>query len=402
MKEIRVHKYIIAMIFMFILCFTIPTQSVYASSASITFKTNKSTYEKGDNIIVNLYVESEVEVGDFVAFISYNSDVLEFLPDASFIAGGEGLVKVSDNNVIEGSKTRKYAMAFKALEVGKSEIKLQEDPDIYDFSTGNNMSVSLNSIEVEVKAVATASNNADLKTLKINGVTLDKTFDKNTTEYNIEVESDVEKLIISAIPEDEKAGVSIEGNQAFVEGMNEVKIIVSAESKEIKKYKINVNKKKPVDIIDNTKEEDNKDTIDLNSFKAYQEESRTYVTYGYRYEILEPSTNVVIPEGYKAEYIRIGDITTLGYVSALEEEQDFYLLYAKNDFGAVGFYKYDRIEQTMQRYIPVEHIAVEEPVIENTEEASDNNMILLSIIGVLVVLLIGSSIFLAKLYLNKK
>lgn len=88
------------------------------------------------------------------------------------------------------------------------------------------------------------SNNAYLKSLIIENQELLPTFNKETTEYTMQVKSDVTELNIKAEAEDEKASVSIQGNKDIKEGENTVTISVNAEDNTIKIYEIKVTKLK--------------------------------------------------------------------------------------------------------------------------------------------------------------
>lgn len=88
------------------------------------------------------------------------------------------------------------------------------------------------------------SNNAYLKSLIIENQELLPTFNKETTEYTMQVKSDVTELNIKAEAEDEKASVSIQGNKDLKEGENTVTISVNAEDNTIKIYEIKVTKLK--------------------------------------------------------------------------------------------------------------------------------------------------------------
>lgn len=99
---------------------------------------------------------------------------------------------------------------------------------------------------------------AYLKDLKVKNNKLSPEFDSLNTEYLVFVTSDVEKLDLSYITNDELTKVKIVGNDKFVTGNNLVEIIVTNnddDSKAERKYHINVIKEKAEDttIMDNNK-----------------------------------------------------------------------------------------------------------------------------------------------------
>ena len=84
------------------------------------------------------------------------------------------------------------------------------------------------------------SSNNYLKLLDIDGYELD--FNRDVTDYQISVDSDVKSLDITAVAEDSRARVEITGNEGFKTGKNTVVITVKAENGDIREYKLLVNK----------------------------------------------------------------------------------------------------------------------------------------------------------------
>lgn len=117
---------------------------------------------------------------------------------------------------------------------------------------------STSTYTINVVKVYKSSNN-NLSNIVISGHEIE--FDKDTLEYNIEVDSDVNELDISALVEDYRAWAKIEGNEDFKTGKNVVTVKVYAEDGSTKTYTINVTKKEkvnvPVKVDTDTKEENN-------------------------------------------------------------------------------------------------------------------------------------------------
>lgn len=97
--------------------------------------------------------------------------------------------------------------------------------------------------------VDTRSSNARLSSLNIEGINLDQEFLADVVEYTASVDFSVNELNISAIPEDDKSTIVIDGNLDLVTGENTVKITVTAENGSKKVYTIVVNKEKNPDDI---------------------------------------------------------------------------------------------------------------------------------------------------------
>lgn len=85
------------------------------------------------------------------------------------------------------------------------------------------------------------SSNNYLKTLEAKGYEIK--FDRDTLEYELNVNNDVKSLDITAIAEDSRSRVEITGNENFKTGKNTVIISVRAENGDVREYKLIVNRK---------------------------------------------------------------------------------------------------------------------------------------------------------------
>lgn len=115
------------------------------------------------------------------------------------------------------------------LEIGENEIGI--------YVTAPNGDVSRYTLYITRKPVL--SNNAYLKELKIDGYNI--AFNREEKYYNLKIK-DEDELVISAISDDEKATVNIDGNKNLING-SIIKIIVKAEDGSINRYFINIEKK---------------------------------------------------------------------------------------------------------------------------------------------------------------
>jgi len=111
---------------------------------------------------------------------------------------------------------------------------------------------------INVVKVDNRSSNANLKELQIEGYEI--AFDKNTLEYEITVESNVNELDITAIAESSKATVEIYGDTNLKTGLNEIKIVVTSEKGNSKTYTLKVTKKAKEVVADEDNEEDNENS----------------------------------------------------------------------------------------------------------------------------------------------
>lgn len=88
------------------------------------------------------------------------------------------------------------------------------------------------------------SNNTNLKTFEVTPTGLSPAFSNVTTEYTMTVDSEVDKIEIKAVAEDENAKVKISGNEDLEIGTNTINILVTAEDGTERTYVITVTKQR--------------------------------------------------------------------------------------------------------------------------------------------------------------
>lgn len=341
-----------------------------AASADVEISADKVDITVGDNIFVYLKINSGSSFGDFEANLTYDDNILEYAGGPSVVKGSSGFLKISDMNVLDGDKSRKYTLKFEASKVGICDIQFNGAVMVYDINTGYEMSVSSNKLTLNVKAPVTASTNAKLKTLVTSPVNISPAFTPDGHEYKANVDFNTKELIITALPEDSKATVSISGNDSLAEGDNKVVISVLAESGDVIEYTIHVFRdSKPAN---GATQEDVVSPVPTQStFEVITVNGEKYAIYSGRYQILEPDSSIAIPEGYKQVTLIISDIAFNAYVPVKDEDSDFLLIYAENEFGETGFYQYDRIEKTLQRY-HTNNAAIDTPASTDASSQQDN------------------------------
>ena len=364
-------------------------RTVKAASATITLSTAEPEIEKGEKASVVITVESGAIVGDFEAFLSYDPDILEFDTGGSLVSGGDGVLIISDMESPEQNEVKKYSISFKALKVGVSEIAISDRASVYD-TEGAEMSVSSNRISIAVKASDTLSKNTGLKSLDISPGTLSPAFSGEVHEYSTEVEKETQKLFVSAVPDDQDASVSVEGNKDLKDGENAVVVKVTAPSGDTARYKITV--KKPGTDQDETEPSEAPDSAD-NGLTVREEDGSTYIWNSFRYKLAEAPADR-IPAGYVSTTLSLAGESVAAYIPESGTDTDYFLLYAVNDRGEEGFYRYDRGEETMQRYEEPKKIGSSNAAQDTAREEYNGKVSQMSIIiavlsAVCVLLLIG-------------
>lgn len=235
-----------------------------------------------------------------------------------------------------------------------------------------------------------------LKSLEVEGHQISPKFDKETNEYTIELASGTDLINIKASSEHSKATITGTGEKRLTEGVNNIDIIVTAENGSKRTYKIKaiVKEKDPIIVdIDGLKYtiiRKKEQLIDSSAFYSetsvkinneqipayygevtgytlvglknsdgiinlfiYDEKNNTYKLYrelNFSKVVFYPiDIDKNIPNKYKKYTTIINDTELTCY--KINENDDFMLLYGLNvENNHEGFYIYDQVENTLQRY----------------------------------------------------
>lgn len=351
---------------------------------------------------------------------------------------GRFKITSSDQSILSGGNEDFYdnqtsTFTFTAKAVGTATITVTPigavgdyDNDVY---TGGSRSLTINVVKkyvppaVDVNKVY--SKNNYLSSLEIEGYELNPSFDKDTLEYSVILEPGLEKININTIKEHSKASVKGDGEISLTEGVNTIEIIVTAENGNERVYKISatVYEKDPINVKINKENytvvkrkelierlngyiektvkindfdipalynevthitlvglKDKEGNIDLYSYDSKKGEYSEYKEF--TFDIM----NLYIHEAKNANYekinIKINDISVPAY--KLDGLKDYYLLYATNTItGNEGYYLYDKLENSVQRY--------DDTLIENVVREKDKYLS--------IVLVLSSVCFLTMLFL---
>ncbi len=342
-----------------------PSVKASAASASIKFETEEEKYETGDEVTINLLLEGDVFLGNFEGYISYDEDLLEYSHGPACISGDDGLLKITDIVTESASNVRKYVLTFFAVAKGNAEISIVSNPEIYEYETGYLMSTSSKAIILTIDSAADSSDEAGLESLRVSPGSLNPVFAGDLYEYEVKVPYDTLNLIVSAIPASEAADVDISGNQKLVAGRNRVVITVTAENGDEQEYILYVYK------AEETSEENEDDKGEETeatpvptqpageeeipvsyamSFSAVKENEEVIISGSYSYKVRPVEDTEQIPAGYVKTNIIVNGVTLTAYAAKDEAQSEFLLLHLKPEDGEAGFYSYDRVEKTIQRY----------------------------------------------------
>ena len=383
--------------YLVVITFSLFLFSATIKAGNFTISSSARTVNVGDTVSINLNVNDQA--GEFVFSSS----------DNSILAGGKD--EFYDNTSV--------SILFTAKSAGVATITVRGvDVTNYDGSNGNgSKSVTITVVEpsrgnssnggsstskknkqsydyvndtIDINKEYSSDNY--LSSLSIEGYEID--FDKEKTEYTLDVDEDVTNINISATPRDDKATVMGTGNIKLTDGVNNIKITVVAENgnemvynivinvKDINPIKVKIGKKEytVVKKVEQLTAPDNFSPIeaDIDSKKvpALYNEITGYILVGLKDESGNVKLYIYNPKdkkytmyheitfnsiklyytkpknvlkGLKKVIIDINGDKVTSYTTS--KKSDFYLVYGMNvNTGDLGWYRYDSKDKTLQRY----------------------------------------------------
>lgn len=313
-------KYLIFSLGIFLLL----TTTVNAASASISISNNNIT--PGTSVKVT----STISSGNPIFFI-----------EGTLKCSGAGVNNQLDLNfeTMENSiKTNSKSLTVKPTSVGTIQCTISGK--IMDAGSSNWVNVS-SSKTINVVKPREKSTNNNLKGLSVEGYTLSPEFNKNTLEYTVNLESNVETITIHAEKEDGYASVSGTGEKEVQEGDNKFEIIVTSETGSSKVYTINA-------VVQDSNPIEKK--IDNKIYTVIKRESALTQP-----ELFESTTVTIEETEIPAFYNKKTGITLIG----LKDEQ-----------GNIYLFKYNASTDTYTKYEALTSIS-KTIIFENTDEEID-------------------------------
>ncbi len=200
--------------------------------------------EAGKDVTISVRINPGESMYAVSFYLKYDENILQF-KSGNGTQDNSGVVQVNVVESPEGKKDVTYSFVFTAIKGGTSLISVSDCK--YAISSKNGAKTQKfggASANLTVKD-ASLSSNTNLKSLNVGSYALDPVFSPTTYSYNLEVPYEVEDLIVTAEPEDEKAKVkSVEGNNKLKVGSNTVTVTVEATNGTTKKYTIKVKRAK--------------------------------------------------------------------------------------------------------------------------------------------------------------
>lgn len=339
--------------------------SSLAASARISF--SDPTAKVGEEVSVTMKFSSTggEALGNTDVMLAYDASLLEFINETENASGGSGAIRVWSG---PGTAEVATTLRFKALQAGTANITVTSWEG-YDNDGQTLTMEKQGASKITIAGLETSSNDATLKSLQISPGVLDPAFTPATENYSTSVGLDTERLTVSALANNDKATVTVEGGDTLAEGENKVVCNVKAEDgTTVKSYTITVNKVEGGDSI-GTGEGGSSQT----EAPAEVEVQAELNVSAKKIQFLAWPADLEIPAEFKERSIAIGDSRVQGWVLGEEENPDYCIFYGRIDEGEPGFYRYDKTEKTVQKYYKSEAGALTD---EQYKALSDYNNLL--------------------------
>ena len=366
--------------------------------------------------------------------ISVSIDMKGLTGRCTCSSSNQGVLAGGDDDFYDDQNGVTY---FTALNPGQSVVTLycynpsdQDSNDLGDVSRSLTINVIARpTYDEPIDVNRTYSDNNYLSGLAIDGYDLIPKFDKDTLEYNLEVDYTVAKINVSATAEDNTANINGVGEYDLEEGKNTINVTVTAENgnqrvyvinvlvKELNPIEVKVDKKKYTLVKKDTSlpELENyiKTTIKIgdNEIPAlkgsvtkytlvglkdekgdmalyiYDAKKNTYTLYD---EVKFANISLYYMEKDKTNYKKTSIKINGKNVTAYKKKGlDYYLIYGMNlKTGKINWYTYDSEEGTIQKYLEGDQVKV----IEN-----NNYLFLVYVLsGISILLMFFTSVLFVK------
>lgn len=239
------------------------------------------------------------------------------------------------------------------------------------------MIVFLNFCQINIANAADEKNNDPmLKEIKINGVDIDPAFEMFTTEYVVNVDSNVTTAKIEAIPDDSNAKVKISGDENLKEGRNVFEINVTAENgKDKQNYYVYITRG------DKEKSNANLKSLKIGEYELAPNFSPDTINYAFEYpQNLESLDIEAIPENQNAK------VEIIGNENLKEVTQNIQIKVTAEDGQTVKTYYLTAKKAEGQVENPEavgEETNVEPRTTQNEENSKNRNEIIIYGIGII-------------------
>lgn len=259
--------------------------SIYASTTSVIVGNSVVITVKGNNIAGKLSLTSS---------------------NGGILSGGASAFWIDNSTV---------TYTFKAVSTGSATVTVKPI-DVADYNNGSSYTTSKSvTINVRTKPVIVLSGDNNLSNLGIENYSLTPEFNKDTLEYNVELEPDTSEINISATASHGGATIEGTGTREVTDGDNRLEIKVTAENGSSKTYAINAKVK-----------EYNPIEVNINDEK---------------YTVVRKKSLITPPENYTETTVTINEEEIPAYYSEITK---YTLVSLKDANGNQNFYIYQNGE----------------------------------------------------------
>lgn len=338
-----------------LIVFLLPV-TAFAAKASASI--SASSIKKGNSVTVTVSFSGE-NIGAVMANFTYDSSVLQF-SSGSGCSGSGGSGKIVLYASSENASSLKTSLKFKGLKAGSSKITFSAS-EILSFDEKSLGSASTGvTIKVTDGSTATTKPSADPTKKPAATATKKPTTSSSASAAPTPSPSPTINPLEQAIP------VTVENESLLL--WTDLSSLSVPEGFTLSKVTY-----EDKDVAALTNEEKTLTLVYLSDEKGenaayYLFDTQSEAIYPYQllnakgeYTILRPNDTVSIPEGYVDAKLVIDEITYPAWQLSENEQEDFYLLYAMNPSGNIGFYLYDATEKTMQRFFDRTVVVEPEP-----------------------------------------
>lgn len=305
MKQKKVSRALMVILFSMIF---IAAYKTIAYAANVNGSISSANAVIGENVTLTVNLSSSVEIWGIQVYIQYDSSKLDFVSGSSGSAsvnGGNGRIFLYSDTC--ESKNVTATLVFKAKEAGSHNVYLTADSSVYDSDVVKmNLVASTGVITAVSEAPVSADNNLKDLTVYVedeNGNTTNgwfwPAFNKDTTQYYLNVEGNAKKLAITANANSGTSTVSL-NNPELVVGNNNITITVKAQDGSTKTYVIAVTKAEKATEKKTESESQTESKNPDETTGGDQNTSNKKVTIGNKtYTITDYNNEMTLPEGYE-------------------------------------------------------------------------------------------------------
>ena len=398
--------YFIIIIFLNILIFPI----ISDAKTSVQLKTDYSKINVGEQFDISVEITGD-KVSAIDMEIYFDSNIIEYISGPENTNLVDGRIKLSwfDENAEGKTNFSLGNFVFKQKQDGRTNISIKGNcyNEVGDLIETEFKNLQIEKIEdnIQSKIIAeqevgtsTDTNNALLKILRTNQEEIIPKFEASINEYYLTTNTDINKLDITAIPENPNSKVEIIGNENFKQGKNIVEIkITSPNLQVVNSYKIFVTKTKDLE-----KSNVNLENLAIENTILYPSFDTTVTEYKIEIEPNIEKLNILaIPENSKAtidikgnELLKTGDNEIL--ISVLSEDKINTLVYKIVAHKRNEEEQQKYIEQEEKETMELENLLNEEletidvnKEINEEEKTQDNSKIKFMIIVLIILIFIS-------------